>query len=55
MCAICYEQEIEKRYESELELINKRQKKEVSRQESQHIQQFRSRMKLLKSKQVCSL
>ena len=46
------EQDIERRYEIELELINKRQKKEVTRQESLHIQQFKSRLKAVKSQQV---
>lgn len=33
-------------------MIGKRQKKEIDRQESQHIQQFRSRLKYVKSQQV---
>ncbi|XP_064382334.1 serine/threonine-protein kinase 10-like isoform X2 [Halichondria panicea] len=44
-------QELEKRYEIELEAMNKRQKKEIDSQESHHIQQFRSRGKLLKNQQ----
>ena len=45
-------QDLEKRYESELEVINKRQKKEIGRQESYHVQQFKSRLKYVKSQQV---
>jgi hypothetical protein len=48
-------QEIERRYDSELDLINKRQKKEMSKQESQHIQQFKAKLKTIKSQQVLPL
>ena len=34
-------------------MINKRQRKEVSRQESYHVQQFKSRLKYIKAQQVC--
>ncbi len=33
----------------------KRQKKEIERQESQHIQQFKARLKYVKTQQVCML
>ena len=36
-----------------LEQFNKRQKKEIEKLESQHVQQFRSRSKQLKIDQVC--
>lgn len=49
---VCDVQDLEKRYESELEVISKRQKKEVSKQESQHVQQFKSRLKYTKIQQV---
>ena len=45
-------QELQKRYESELELMNKRHKKESDKQESHHVQQFRSKAKTLKTQQV---
>ena len=50
-------QEGERRYESELELMCKRQKKEVERQEGHHIQQFKARLKGVKTQQVrrCAL
>lgn len=45
-------QELQKRYESELEMMNKRHKKESDKQESLHVQQFRSKAKTLKTQQV---
>lgn len=45
-------QDGEKRYDSELELMLKRQKKEIERQEGQHIQQFKTRLKFSKTQQV---
>lgn len=45
-------QDIEKRYESERELLTKQQKKETDRQEHQHIQQFKAKLKQIKSQQV---
>ena len=51
MCFYC-SQELDKRYESELEVMNKRQRKEIEKLEIQHIQQFKSKSKQLKSDQV---
>jgi len=45
--------ELEKHYEIVLEQFNRRQKKEIEKLESQHVQQFRSRSKQLKIDQVC--
>ena len=44
--------ELGKRYGVEVEIMLKKQKKEVERLENHHIQQFRSRSKLLRSSQV---